>query len=342
MKSLKMSNRTRKNTNKSQVDEAWTCVTCRKNYGDPLDQVLECDNCAFLECIFLKHFCAKCLKMPTAVFDYMSKSKGIWCCDNCTEDVKNLMKDAVTPKTHQHISKMRTDLDKTVDSVKILLEDFYYFMNGTKNKAQPTMGLNANPWKREPDVTKPLKDILLEAGAEQKREEEEDLRRKRNLIIHKAPESKSTEPKLRQNEDMSLIRELCASIEEIAPTRVKNCTRLGKLSEDHKNETRPRPLRITLETQDDAEHVMKNLTKLKYAKDELKTPENHSRQEHEREGKCPLPSAASKKLNSRGIRQLHSHCQREQNNQSKEKGDSNDAKNNAGNREHFELWFGNV
>ena len=171
--------------------------------------------------------------MPTAVYDCMSKSKGIWCCDNCTEDVKNLMKDAVTPKTHQDISKMRTDLDKTVDFVKILMEDFYYFMNGTKNKAQPTVGSNANPWKTEPNVTKPLKDIILEAGAEQKREEEEGLRRKRNLVIHKAPESKSTEPKLRQNEDMSLIRELCASI-EIEPKIVKNCTRLGKLSEGHK------------------------------------------------------------------------------------------------------------
>ena len=97
--------------------------------------------------------------MPTAVYDYMSKSKGIWWCDNCTEEVKNLMKDAVTPKTHQDISKMRTDLDKTVDSVKILMEDFYYFMNGTKNKAQPTTGSNANPWKIKPNVTKPLKDI---------------------------------------------------------------------------------------------------------------------------------------------------------------------------------------
>ena len=64
------------------------------------------------------------------------------------------MKDAVTPKTHQDISKMRTNLDKTVDSVKILMEDFYYLMNGTKNKAQTT-----------------LKDIILEAGAEQKREQ---------------------------------------------------------------------------------------------------------------------------------------------------------------------------
>ena len=145
-------------------------------------------------------------------------------------------------------------------------------MNGTKNKAQPTMGSNANPWEIEPNVTKHLKDIILEAGAEPKREEEEDLRRKRNLIIHKAPKSKSTEPKLRQNEDMSLIRELCAST-EIESTIVKNCTTLGILSEDHENETSPRPLRITLESQDDAERMMKNLTKLKYAKDEL----NHLR-----------------------------------------------------------------
>ena len=100
-----------------------------------MDQVLECKNCA-------KHFRAKYLKIPTAVYDYMSKSKGLCCCDNCTDDVKNLMKDAVTPKIHQDISKMRTE---TVDSVKILMEDFYYFMNGTKNKAQPTMGSNANP-----------------------------------------------------------------------------------------------------------------------------------------------------------------------------------------------------
>ena len=87
---------------------------------------------------------------------------------------------------------MRNDLDKTVDSVKSLMEDFYYFMNGTKAKSQSTLGSHTvkdNDWKVEPQVTKPLKDIILEAGAEQKREEEEDLRRKKNLIIHKASES---------------------------------------------------------------------------------------------------------------------------------------------------------
>ena len=52
-----------------------------------------------------------------------------------------------------------------------------------------------NAWKVEPQVTKPLKDIILEAGAEQKREEEEDLRRKKNLIIQQAPESQARDSK---------------------------------------------------------------------------------------------------------------------------------------------------
>ena len=72
------------------------------------------------------------------------------------------------------ISKLRNDLDKTVNFVKSLVEDFYYSMNGTKTKSQPTMGSSTvkdNAWKVEPQVTKPLKDISLEAGAEQKREE---------------------------------------------------------------------------------------------------------------------------------------------------------------------------
>ena len=72
------------------------------------------------------------------------------------------------------ISKLRNDLDKTVNFVKSLVEDFYYSMNGTKTKSQPKMGSSTvkdNAWKVEPQVTKPLKDISLEAGAEQKREE---------------------------------------------------------------------------------------------------------------------------------------------------------------------------
>ena len=70
-----------------------------------------------------------------------------------------LIKGATAPKTNAEITKMRNDLDKAVKSVKSLMKDFYYFMNGTKSKSQPTMGSSTvkdNAWKVEPQVTKPL------------------------------------------------------------------------------------------------------------------------------------------------------------------------------------------
>ena len=98
----------------------------------------------------------------------MSKIKGIWCCDTCTPEVKSLIKSATAPKTNPEKTKKWKDLVRTVDSVKSLMGDFYYFMNGTKVKSQPTLGSSTvedNAWKEEPQVTKPLKDIIVEAGA---------------------------------------------------------------------------------------------------------------------------------------------------------------------------------
>ena len=60
----------------------------------------------------------------------MSKSKGIWCCYTSTPEVKSIIKGATAPKMNPEITKMRNDLDKTVDSAKSLMEYFYYFMNG--------------------------------------------------------------------------------------------------------------------------------------------------------------------------------------------------------------------
>ena len=67
---------------------------------------------------------------------------------------------------------------------------------------------------------------------------------------------------------MSLIQQLCSTI-ETEPTKVKNCIRLGK-TPDQENSAGPRPVRITLDSPEDAELMMKNLTKLKFAEDEIR------------------------------------------------------------------------
>ena len=91
--------------------------------------------------------------------------------------------------TTDEISKMRVDLDTTMNSVKTLIDDFYYFMNGTKVKNGVTPDSKENEtsiWKTLPTVARPLKEIILEAGAEQKKEQDEDLRRRKNVVIYKA------------------------------------------------------------------------------------------------------------------------------------------------------------
>ena len=69
-------------------------------------------------------------------------------------------------------------------------------------------------------------------------------------------------------DDLKMINNLRKSIEKDA-SDVKSCTGLGKKLEKDNIEPQTRPLRNTLETTDDADVMMKSLSKLKSAKHKL-------------------------------------------------------------------------
>ena len=184
---------------------------------------------------------------------------------------KGTYEKTVITGTTDEISKMKVDLDTTKDSVKTLMDDFYYFMNGTKVKSGVTPDSKDNEtsiWKTQPTVARPLKEIILEAGAEQKKEQDEDLRRRKNVVIYKAPESNATNPKDRYDHDMAIVNHLCVSI-DIDGTTVKHCTRLGRKPDDQ-SEQQTRPLLVTFDTINNADLMLKNLTKLKFARENLR------------------------------------------------------------------------
>ena len=62
----------------------------------------------------------------------------------------------------------------------------------------------------------------------------EDLRRKKNIIVHKAPQTKATESADRMKDNLKLINDLCKSTERDA-SKVKSCTRLGEKLEEKDN-----------------------------------------------------------------------------------------------------------
>ena len=160
----------RKNSKKSSAEtkneDLWIFVTCNKNFDQPLDRVMESASGA-------DHFCAEWFKKPPYVYGYMSQTIGIRCCDPCTTKLKKLIKEV---DTTTQVTKMKSDLKRTVNSVKTLMDDFYYFISGTKVKGQAASQSTEDStiWKQQLIVAKLPKEIILEVWVEQKREEEDE------------------------------------------------------------------------------------------------------------------------------------------------------------------------
>jgi cell division protein FtsI/penicillin-binding protein 2 len=120
--------------------------------------------------------------------------------------------------------------------------------------------------------------IVRTAYTEQVKEEEERKARETNIIIHRAPESKSNSVRERMTYDQQFFDELCCNVLDI-DVEPKDVARLGK-PEHGKN----RPLRITLGTKEEATKIHERTRNLKHADRQYKnivithdlTPEQRS------------------------------------------------------------------
>ena len=146
-------------------------------------------------------------------------------------------------------------------------------MNGGKAKGQVASESTKDCaiWKHKQTFAKLQKEVILQAGVEQKREEDnEEFRLKKDFIVPRATEGKATQSADHMKDDLKLINKVFTSI-EVNVTKVKSCTRLGKkLDEKDKIEPQTQPLIITLESIDDTDVTMKKLSKLNYVKEELR------------------------------------------------------------------------
>ena len=241
----------------------WTCIGCNKAFTDPDDQVMECDRCR-------DHFCINCLIMPQQIYEFVKEPSALWCSCKCSIAVKTLIKNEKNDKPRsEETDQIRKDLDTTINCVKTLMKDFHCFVNG------PNRTQKANDWAKTEDIpVKPLKDIILEANAEQVREKKEEERRKKNFIIHRAAEQSTGNEEDRKEGDKKLVRSFLEEL-ELSYDVVEKTTRLAKKTDTSQEKDTPltehhRPLMVTLNNSSEVETVMKNLRKLKNAPDELR------------------------------------------------------------------------
>ena len=148
------------------------------------------------------------------------------------------------------------------------MNDFYCFMNAPKT-SQPPEGQEkrTSKWNITKTKVKPIKESILEAGEKQWQEEEEKAKRKKNLIVHKAPENFSKSNVGRAIADKELVDKLLHQI-DVPSLSLANGTRIGKPL--GQSEDKPRPLLLTFNDPGVAELAMKNLNKLRDATTNLK------------------------------------------------------------------------
>ena len=123
-------------------------------------------------------------------------------------------------------------------------------------------------WNDQEKVhVKPLKEIILEANKEKKREEEE-LRRRKNVTLFRANEDPklSREEQLKQDEE--LIQKFLVQIAKSDAT-VKKQVRLGREPERIDNPGQARPIQVTCNNDTEVNDI-KKLDRLANAKDSLK------------------------------------------------------------------------
>ena len=102
--------------------------------------------------------------------------------------------------------------------------------------------------------------------------------RKTNPIIHKAPESKSTDTSARHSDDMRAVESLFEAIESNS-SNIKHCTKLRKVEPSEGVPiTKSRLIMITLDNEGEVQDVLQTPTKMK-AKPSIKsfrvTPERN-------------------------------------------------------------------
>ena len=97
---------------------------------------------------------------------------------------------------------------------------------------------------------------------EQKLDEKSREEREGNIIIYRLKESTQADPASRVKEDTDFFKSLCTEALGITEIGTKSVIRLGKKPDD---QSRPRPLKVSLSDKNDRQKIMGNLTKLKDA-----------------------------------------------------------------------------
>ena len=258
------------NPTATTADQNDGCTKCQKSWENvtPKNASIQCCNC-------LKYYCfgKECANMKKAEMELVSRDDIFWACFECkmlltgesseSQDHTSIVEEIANLK--EMVSEVSGDLKKYQESTKTWAETLFgqefpaYDPNISKNEAKK---IAAQP------LPAMIQKAVHASHIENKKEEQEMLDIRSNIVIYNMPEPNEDDFEKRQNEQRKLVTELFAALgkSEIKP---KKMFRLGHYKEGD-SAASPRPLKLVLGSQEEAVEIIANCKLLKDAPAEIK------------------------------------------------------------------------
>ena len=183
------------------------------------------------------------------------------------EALEENLKNSVAKSLDDGLVNVNTGLSSMIKSS--VTENLARAWNNTMFGDDDFPAVGSEEWKTVAYKNKKqtLPQVITRTFNEVNREQTMNEQRKNNVIIYRAPESKSNDMKVRQEDDKKLVDELLDQIEiQRAPAKIY---RLGTYDADKQNNG-SRPIKLEFEDVDIQTRVMTNAKKLKDAPEKLK------------------------------------------------------------------------
>lgn len=238
------------------IDDVWKCASCLGLNDDLYEQLAMGGKCN------LHWFCDKCEQLivnPSLVENMHSLF------ESKMDYVEKLLMQALTGLEQKMIHRMSqvedmlqnkadNDLLVSVDGRLKKMEERPVIMEESQNRIEHKVDQLCTT-HYEPVA------IAVQGALQQDKAEEMEIeKRKKNIIVHGVPESESTSPEQRIEDDLSLLSVMFheADVENVT---VDNVIRLGKKASDAT--TNPRPMKVVLNTVDNKLTLLRNAKNLR-------------------------------------------------------------------------------
>lgn len=231
-----------------------TCKLCGE--ANP-EQIVECEYCE-------EWVCQVCAEITEDEFDILSKpnSKMHWFCESCTEPALALLKKREGDKMVRDLyQQYLTPFVEEINRKMRKLEDELITVKNEASEMRKKLTSDKETETTKAPNQEAAKIANQEAAKIGIKEIADREARSKNLLLFNVPESKSDDSPTRKEEDEALVKTLCKDVLEL-DVPFSQTTRLGPKKAGHS-----RPLRITVESKEQHEAVLRQAKNLKNHQD---------------------------------------------------------------------------